>query len=602
MYVCVGYNYTRNAVTARHHLRVNEWFEESWWMMNKKEVVNVLETISLYLEIKGENSFKVSAYRRAARALEEDIRSMSQIEDVEKIPGIGKGTAAVIQELVETGESTLLEQLKSEVPESLLQLLKIPGLGGKKIATLYETLQITDIPSLQRACEDEKVQKLPGFGKKTEEKILAAIQVYGKGPDRFPIAMMIPIVESIENWLAQISEIERFSVAGSFRRFRETVKDLDFVIATNEPKLVAQKLIDLPIHSVVASGETKVTVELAYEYPVQVDFRLVDPDQFITTLHHFTGSQNHNIALRQLAKKSGEKISEYGIEMKDGEVVTFESEEKLFQHFKLNYIPPEVRDGEKEIDFYKQNINLIELHDIKGDLHLHTTWSDGAYTIEEMAKAAMELGYEYIAVTDHSQYLKVANGLTPERLKRQREEIKRLNETFTDFTILTGTEMDILPDGSLDFDDELLAETDFVIAAIHSAFSQSKDKIMHRLINALKNVHVDLIAHPTGRLIGRRDGYDVDLEMLIDVAKETNTALELNSNPNRLDLAPHWLEKAQDKGVKIAINTDAHRQETLTHMKYGIATAKKGWIKKETVLNTYSLAELRQLLQRSHTN
>lgn len=571
-------------------------------LMNKKEIIQTLELISLYFEIKGENPFKVAAYRRAARALEEDVRSIEQIDDIEKIKGIGKGTATVIYELLDTGKSSLLEELKAEVPESLLELLTIPGLGGKKIATLYEQLQITDIPSLQLACEEKQVQTLPGFGKKTEENILTAIYERKKGLERYPIWMVIPIVEEIEKQLSQIDEIEQFSVAGSYRRFRETVKDLDFVIATRFPKNVSEKLAELEkIQSVVASGETKVTIEVLYEYPIQVDFRLVEPYQFSSTLHHFTGSQHHNIAMRQLAKKAGEKISEYGVETDTGEILTFASEAELFQHFQIHYIPPEVREGTGETEQFRQPVELIQLQDIKGDLHMHTTWSDGAHTIEDMAKAAMTKGYEYIAITDHSQYLKVANGLTPEQVKSQREEIARLNETFSNFTILTGTEMDILPDGTLDFHDDLLAGADFVIAAIHSAFSQDKDKIMQRLINALKNVHVDLIAHPTGRLIGKREGYDVDLELLIEVARETNTALELNSNPHRLDLAPEWLEKAQKKGVKIAINTDAHRTETLEYMKYGIATAKKGWIRKEMVINTYSLTELRHYLQTSKT-
>ncbi len=568
--------------------------------MNKKEVVRTLETISLYLEIKGENPFKIAAYRRAAKALEEDVRSMDQIEDVESLPGIGKGTATIINELLKTGESTLLEELKSEIPEGLMELLNIPGLGGKKIASLYKHLHIEDLASLQEACEEEKVQQLPGFGKRTEQNILEAIHEYGEGPERFPISMVIPIVAEIEEQLETIADIEQYSVAGSYRRLQETVKDLDFVIATDNPIKVSEKLTKLRhIRSVVSAGETKVSLEFTYEYPINIDFRLVPAGAFITTLHHFTGSQDHNILMRQLAKKSGEKISEYGIETEDGELLTFESEEQLYRYYNIHYIPPELREGKREIDSFQEKVDLIEASDIKGDLHLHTTWSDGANTLEEMAKAAIEKGYDYIAITDHSQYLKVANGLTREQVIKQREEIKRLNETFTDFTILTGTEMDILPDGSLDYDDELLAGADFVIAAIHSAFSQNKDKIMHRLTNALRNVHVDLIAHPTGRLIGRREGYAVDLDMLIDVAKETNTALELNSNPNRLDLAPEWLKKAQEKGVYLAINTDAHQVKTLNHMQYGITTARKGWIKKETVLNTFSLADLRQHLNKA---
>ncbi|PWA12301.1 DNA polymerase/3'-5' exonuclease PolX [Pueribacillus theae] len=565
--------------------------------MNKKEIVKALETIAIYLELKGENSFKISAYRKAARALEEDLRSMNQIEHVEDLPGIGKGTASVINELLETGQSSLLEELKKEVPTGLIPLLKLPGLGGKKLAKLYEQLNIIDAKSLQKACEENRIQHLPGFGKKSEEKILSVLKDFGKSPDRFPIAMVIPIVADIEQQLASIKEIDRFAVAGSYRRFSETVKDLDFVIATKKPEVAAEKLLKLKhVSDVIANGETKVSVELIYEYPIGVDFRLVEPHAYATALHHFTGSQNHNILMRQLAKKRGEKISEYGIETENGELITFESEEEFFNHFQLHDIPPELRIGEKETERFKEDVDLISIEDIKGDLHMHSTWSDGANTIEEMALAAMEKGYEYIAITDHSQFLKVANGLTPDQIKQQREEIKRLNSSFSNFAILTGVEMDILPDGTLDFDDALLEEIDFVIASIHSSFSQNRDKIMQRLIHALNNVHVDLIAHPTGRLIGRRSGYDVDLDMLIDVAKETKTALELNSNPNRLDLAPKWLEKAQNKGVKLVINTDAHHELMLEHMKYGIATARKGWVKSETVLNTYSIGELRKHL------
>jgi DNA polymerase (family 10) len=566
--------------------------------VGKKEVIRLLETIAIYMELKGENPFKVSAFRKAAAALEADERSMTEMEDFTIIAGIGKGTAAVIDEYIKAGSSSVLKELKEEVPTGLIPLLQLPGLGGKKIAKLYKELRIVDVSSLKEACVSGQVQALAGFGKKTEEKILAAIENVGTRPERLPLAYMLPLAEQIEVSLADIPAIRRFSWAGSLRRMRETIKDLDFIIATEQPLVVKQYLLDLPnIKEVIGAGETKVSLVFAFDYDVSVDFRLVKPDEFTTTLHHFTGSKEHNIRMRQLAKERGEKISEYGVEnVETGLIRTFTSEEEFFKHFDLPFIPPEIREDGKEVDTYSVNQQLIELSDIKGDLHMHSTWSDGAHSIEEMADACRARGYQYMAITDHSHYLKVANGLTKERLVKQREEIKKLNEKYEDFLILSGVEMDILPDGSLDYDDELLAEMDFVIASIHSAFSQPREKIMERLKTALTNAHVDLIAHPTGRKIGRRPGYDVDIELLIALAKETNTALELNANPNRLDLAAEHLRKAQEAGVKILINTDAHKMDTLKHMEIGVSTAKKGWIKKSSVLNALNKNDLLEFL------
>jgi DNA polymerase (family X) len=568
---------------------------------NKKDVIRLLETIALYMEIKGENPFKIAAFRKAASALETDERSITEIDDFTAIPGIGKGTASVIHEFLETGTSSVLEQLKQEIPESLLTLLRLPGLGGKKIAKLYQELGIVDIASLKEACLEQKVQQLPGFGKKTEEKLLAAIEEIGSRPERLSLAFVLPIAEEIENQLKNMEGIVRFSRAGSLRRMKETVKDLDFIIATNDPHLVREQLLKLAnVSDVIANGDTKVSLQLRYEYEIAVDFRLVTPEQFATTLHHFTGSKEHNVRMRQLAKERGEKISEYGVEnVKTGEVKTFSDEQAFFAHFQLPFIPPELREDGTEVDRYRDDYPLLCLSHIQGDLHMHSTWSDGACSIEEMAEACRKKGYRYMAITDHSQYLKVANGLTVERLRRQREEIERLNAKYDDFTILAGIEMDILPDGTLDYDDDVLEELDFVIAAIHSSFSQPRDVIMKRLTAALRNRHVDLIAHPTGRLIGKRDGYDVDIDMLIELARETNTALELNANPNRLDLSYSYLKKAQDAGVKIAINTDAHHLDMLDHMEIGVITARKGWIRKETVINTWSLEELCSFLQRN---
>ncbi|WP_174729674.1 DNA polymerase/3'-5' exonuclease PolX [Mesobacillus harenae] len=566
--------------------------------INKKDVVQLLETIAIYMELKGENPFKVAAFRKAAGALESDDRSLSAMGDVTKISGIGKGTAAVIEEFMNEGTTSVLNELKEQVPEGLIPLLQLPGLGGKKIAKLYKELHIENAADLEKACKEGTVEKLAGFGKKTQEKILAALENAGTRPERLPLAFMLTAAEMIESQLSNMEGIEVFSRAGSLRRMRETIKDLDFIIASSEPDRVKEQLVGLPdIKEIIAAGDTKVSITLALSFEVNVDFRIVQPDEFVTALHHFTGSKDHNVKMRQLAKENGEKISEYGVENAEtGEVLTFSTEEEFYNHFGLPFIPPELREDGSEVEKYKSDLQLISLNAIKGDLHMHTAWSDGAYSVEEMAKACQAKGYKYMAVTDHSQYLKVANGLTAERLRKQMEEIKTINEKFDDFTILTGIEMDILPDASLDFDEELLKEVDVVIASIHSSFSQPREKIMERLKAALRSAHVDIIAHPTGRLIGRREGYDVDIEMLIELAKETNTALELNANPHRLDLAHYHLQKAQAAGVKIVINTDAHKIDTLSHMEIGVSAAMKGWIREETVLNTLSTEKLKDFL------
>ncbi|HLO10925.1 MAG TPA: DNA polymerase/3'-5' exonuclease PolX [Pseudoneobacillus sp.] len=569
--------------------------------LSKKDIVRLLETISIYMELKGENTFKVSAFRKAAAALEADDRSLSEMNDFTTLPGIGKGTAAVIEEYIKTKESTVLKELQEEVPKGLIPMLQIQGLGGKKISKLYLELGIENMEDLKEACFAKKVQQLAGFGQKTEEKILHAIENVGTRPERLPIAFMLPIAEMIEKEIEGFKGVEKFSRAGSLRRMRETIKDLDFIISTNDTNIIREQLLKLPkIKEVIAAGDTKVSLTLQFQYDVSVDFRLVKPKEFATTLHHFTGSKEHNVKMRQLAKDRGEKISEYGVEnVETGDVTTFTSELDFYHHFGLPFIPPELREDGREVEEFSEEHSLLSIEDIKGDLHMHSTWSDGAFSIEEMVEACRARGYQYMAITDHSQYLKVANGLDRERLKKQHAEIKKLNEKYDDFIILTGVEMDILPDGTLDYDDELLAEIDVVIASIHSSFSQSEEKIMNRLKNALINANVDIIAHPTGRLIGRREGYPVNIELLIQLAKETNTALELNANPHRLDLSAENVRKAQAAGVKIVINTDAHHKDTLSHMEIGVASARKGWILKENVLNTLDINDLLKYLQRN---
>ena len=562
--------------------------------INKKDVIQLLEKIALYMELKGENPFKISAYRKAAAQLEADERTITEIGDFTTIKGIGKGTNAVIVEYIQTGHSGTLAQLEKEVPSGLIPLLRVPGLGGKKLSKLYQELGITDYHTLKQAILDQKVEKLSGFGKKSAKNILQALEQVNTRPERIPIAVVLPIAEQIKSYLQKSPIIQAFSVAGSLRRMEETVKDIDFIIATDKPTEVRQYLLAMDdLKEVISSGDTKITIELNHAYGIHVDFRLVEQKEFATTLHHFTGSKDHNVALRQLAKVRGEKINEYGVEIEEtNEILTFSSEKEFFRHFGLYEIPPEARNNKGEIEIFQHQSSYLKVSDIRGDLHMHTTWSDGAHSVEEMVLSARDKGYEYIAITDHSKSLRIANGLDETRLRIQREEIERLNEKYSDIHIFAGVEMDILPDGRLDFSNDFLQEMDFVIAAIHSSFKQSEEQIMYRLFQALENPYVSLIAHPTGRLIGRRDGYKVDVERLIDHAKQTNTALEINSNPNRLDLSSEWAEMAYVNGVRIAINTDAHHKKRLEQIKYGVGVARKAGLQKENVINAWSKEQL----------
>lgn len=572
--------------------------------LNKKDVIQLLERIAVYLEIKGENAFRISAYRKAAQSLERDERSIEEIEDPSKLSGIGKGTAGIINDFLETGTTALLQELEAEIPEGLLPLLKLPGLGGKKIGKLYQELGVESADTLKAACEAGEVSNLAGFGKKTEEKILAAVNEMGKRPERLPLPDVTHTVEKLTAFLQGIKEIERFELAGSFRRGRETVKDLDFIISTSHPVSVGDKLVAHPnVTAVIGHGETKVSVELTdKETVVPVDFRMVEDESFATMLHHFTGSKDHNVLLRQIAKSRGESISEYGVKHEEsGEVTHFDTETDFFAHFDLPWIAPEVREGKHEIDEAGHVKELVSMADMKGDLHMHTTWSDGAQSIDEMIEACRKQGHAFMAITDHSKFLQVANGLTTDRLKRQHEEIRTKREKVEDLHVFTGIEMDILPDGTLDYEDEVLQDIDFVIASIHSSFSQDEETIMKRMEAACKNPHVAMIAHPTGRLIGRREGYQVNLDRLIDLAVETGTILEINANPNRLDLSAEWAEKAQEKGAFISINTDAHRYDMLDHLSYGVRNARRGWIRKETVVNTWSVNQLTEYLWKNRT-
>ncbi|MFJ7980829.1 DNA polymerase/3'-5' exonuclease PolX [Lysinibacillus xylanilyticus] len=568
--------------------------------MNKKTIIRTFEKIALYMELQGENPFKVSAFRKAAAALEGDERSLSEMEDVTKLKGIGKGTAAVIEDLMTSGESSLLKELEEIVPKGLLPLLKLPGLGGKKIAKLHQELGVDSAESLKAACEEGKVRELAGFAAKTEEKILKELANLANRSERLPIWQLEPVVLQIEALLGSMEEVERFSVAGSFRRAAETSKDIDFIVVTEVVETVREKLLnELSVQEVVAAGDTKISVILDLDEPVSVDFRLVRDAEYATALHHFTGSKDHNVRMRQIAKARGEKISEYGVEQADGTVLTFKDEEEFFAHFDLPFIPPSLRTGTTEFDKMDDINSLVKLEDIKADLHMHTTWSDGAYSVAEMGEALIARGYQYSVITDHSQFLKVANGLTPERLTKQRAEIEAFNEAHSDFHLYAGTEMDILPDGSLDFEDDVLKELDFVIASIHSSFTQSQDKIMARLLTAMQNPYVHMIAHPTGRIIEDRNGYNPDMGQLITWAKEYGKILELNANPYRLDLCVEHLEMALAAGVPVAINTDAHDIAHLRFMDIGVHYANRAWLKRDMIVNTWTREQFEAFIRRN---
>ncbi|MCI8457121.1 MAG: DNA polymerase/3'-5' exonuclease PolX, partial [Mammaliicoccus sciuri] len=525
-------------------------------MLTKKDIVKMLETIAIYMEIKGENPFKVSAYRKASQSLETDERTLNEIEDVTSLKGIGKGVGDVINEYIDNGTQSYLDELKQEIPEGLIPLLKIPGLGSKKIAKLYKELDIKNKEDLIKACENNQVSELPGFAKKTEQKLLEEAKVLGQRPEKYPINTMIKAHEVINQFLDNIEDINQYQVAGSFRRMKEMSKDLDYIISTEEPTKVQQALLEFPnIKEQIAVGQTKVSLDLQIEDDViGVDFRLIQPEAFYHTLQHFTGSKDHNIKIRQLAKQKNEKVSEYGIEEANGNIITYQSEKEIYDHFNVSYIPPTMR--EDGIEFDKDIQDIIQLEDINGDIHMHTTYSDGAFKLEEMIEAAIERQYQFICITDHSRSLAVANGLSIERLLEQNEKIKKLNESYKEIDIYSGTEMDIKPDGSLDYPDDVLKELDYVIAAIHQSFNQSEEEIMNRLRTACENQYVRHIAHPTGRIIGRRYGYRPNIDELIKLARETNTVLELNANPQRLDLNADVLKNNPD--LMITINTDAH--------------------------------------------
>ncbi|MFC7285946.1 DNA polymerase/3'-5' exonuclease PolX [Phocicoccus pinnipedialis] len=562
--------------------------------MTKKDIIHMLEEIAIYLELNLENNFRVSAYRRAANALESDNRSLSEMDSFKGIKGIGKGTEALINTYLETGKSELLEELKAHTPGGLVQMTKIPGLGAKRVAKIYEATGIVTIDELKSLCENNELQKLPGFGKKTEENILNGITELLTKPDRYPIDQILKFRRLVEDKINEFEFVEKYDVAGSARRFKETSGDLDYIVKTSDVSAFISNMKESNFFkSVIAEGEKKFSIVIKDDFnEINTDFRFIQGDEYYSTLQHFTGSKDHNVRMRQIAKTRGESISEYGVKCEDGRILTFDSEAAFYKYFDVPFIPPSMRETGQEIDMDISNI--VTLDDIRGDIHMHTTYSDGAMNIEEMVEACIERGYEYMVITDHSKSLVVANGLNETRLYKQIEEIKKLNDKYTEIDIYAGTEMDILADGTLDFSDDTLQALDYVIAAIHSSFSQSEAEIMERLKNACYNPYVRHIAHPTGRIIGARNGYRVNMDELIMMAKETHTVLEVNANPKRLDLSADVIKH---KDLMLTVNTDAHHTRHLDFMKYGIATLQKGLIRKDQVVNTMSREAFKQFIK-----
>ena len=563
--------------------------------MNKKDVIRLLEKIAIYMELNLENPFKVSAYRKAAASLETDGRTLDEIPDFSALKGIGKGTNEVIAEFVETGESTVLKELEDKVPNGLIRMLKLPTLGPKKIAKIHDTLSISTLEDLKAACEEQKVSALPGFGKKTEENILKSIETVLNRPERYPISRILKFKKVITDVIDRIPGVERYDMTGSGRRTKETSRDLDFIVKVEDYELFTETMVNQSfVTDVVARGDKKLSVEIEHDFDeINVDFRFVNGEEYISTLQHFTGSKDHNVKMRQIAKARGEKISEYGVETPDG-VKTFDSEEDFYKYFDLPYIPPAMRETGKETDI--DVAEIVKPEDIKGDLHMHTVYSDGAYSVRDMVEAARKIGYDYIVITDHSKSLRVANGLSDERLLEQLAEIRAIDKEYDDIDVYSGIEMDILADGTLDYSDEILKQLDYVIAAIHSSFQQSEEDIMHRLKSAMDNQYVRHIAHPTGRLIGVRDGYKVNMEELFQYAKQTNTVLEINANPQRLDLSSDVIA---NRGVMFTVNTDAHHTDHFDFMKYGVATLQKAFVKKSQVLNTLTREEFKAFINKS---
>jgi len=571
--------------------------------MTNKEVAEILRRIADMLEIKGEIVYKALAYRRAADNIEylgRDIEDVWREGKLLEIPGVGKSLAEKLDELLRTGRMSFYEELREEIPPGVVSLLQVPEVGPKTAKLVWEKLGITSIQELERAAREGKLRTLPGLGVKSEAKILAGIEAFYRRSERIPLATALPVAKEIIKALKEATpHALKVTAAGSLRRMKATIGDIDILASSYQPEEVIEAFTHLPqVAEVSMKGPTKSTVFL--HSGLQVDLRVLPPERYGSLLQYFTGSKEHNVALRGLALDMGLSLSEYGFKRGEEEILCPE-EEDVYHILGLEWIPPELRENRGEIEAAREKRlpRLVELGDIKGDLHVHTNWSDGASTVEEIAEAARRRGYQYLVISDHSHGLGIAKGLTPERLREQRAIIDELNRRWSDFRLLQGAEVEIRADGSLDYPDEVLASLDLVIASIHTGLRQDRERITARVINAMRNPYVDIIGHPSGRILGQREESAVDMDEVLRVAKETGTILEVNGTPDRLDLDDVYIRRAVEMGVKLAIDSDAHNLYGLDSLEFGVAMARRGWAEPKDVVNTLPLEELLKTLKRN---
>lgn len=570
--------------------------------VKNREVAAVLYEMAELLELHAENRFKIIAYSKAARAIEslqEDIVRVCREKRLEALPGVGKAIAAKVEEFLRTGQIQAHQELLAKTPPGLSQLLQISGLGPKTIALLNEKLGVTGLDDLERAAKEHRIRRLPRMGPTKEANIQKSIERYRKRSTRILYSSAEPAVQQIMSFLQGLEGLEHITAAGSFRRARETVGDIDVLATAARPEEVVAAFVRMPlVEEVLAKGPTKASVIV--RDTIQVDLRIVEHRSFGTVLQYFTGSKEHNVRLRQIALDRGYSLSEYSLtRLSDGQDLFFDREEDVYTALGLPYIQPEMREDRGEIEAALQGRlpDLVALSDMRGDLHVHSNWSDGRATLAEMAHAARDLGYEYIAVCDHSPSVGIAGGLSAERLSQKMQAVAGANEDLEGITILMGAEVDIKADGKLDYSDELLEQCDVVVASVHMAQQQTERALTGRLISAIENENVDVIAHPTGRIIGQREAYDLDLQAVFEAAARTGTALEINAYPSRLDLDDVNAKAAKEAGVRIAINSDAHDTEQLLVMKYGLNVARRGWLERKDILNAMPLQELRSFLK-----
>lgn len=567
--------------------------------LTNREIAAIFSTVADMLELKGENIHRVLAYRRAAETLSSlarDIHAVYKENALTDLPHIGPTLAEKIAELIETGELEFYNRLKAEIPPGVVAMLEVPGLGPKRAYKFYKELGISSIEELRAAAEAGKLRELPGIGAKMEEGILEGIKSLERRTDRVLLGVALPVATDLLERLLALDGAERGAVAGSLRRLSPTIGDIDLLIASKLPEPIMQAFVEMPeVARVLGRGPTKASVELFSGQ--QVDLRVLPPERYGTLLVYFTGSKAHNVKLRELALKQGLSLNEYAFTPVDGEgeEIICATEEEVYARLGMPWIAPELREdrGEIEAALRGELPDLITLEDIRGDLQSHTTWSDGKTSVLEMAEAARALGYKYLLITDHSYSLGVVQGLNPEDIAKQRAEIDAANAHFGgEFRVLHGVELEIRADGTLDFDDETLAGFDIVVASLHTSLRQPREQITKRLLNAIRNPHVDIIGHPRGQLIGSREPADLDMDAILEAAAEHDVALEINASPYRLDLDDVQARRAHELGVKLTISTDAHRPDELNNMRYGVAMARRGWVNAAGVVNAWPLQKV----------